>query len=82
MIMNTNEFDGMYERYIDKQISEYYREPDVIEKCEKCKCNLYVGDECYYIDNEYYCEDCIEDKFKVVLEKPENDMKGISVFSY
>ena len=24
----------------------------------------------------------VEDKFKIVLEKPENDMKGISVFSY
>lgn len=80
--MNANEFDGMYERYIDEQIAEYYKEPDIVEKCTKCKCDLYVGDECYYIDNEYYCEDCIEYKFKIVLEKPENDMKGIYVFSY
>ena len=80
--MNSNEFDGMYERYIDKQIAEYYREPDVIENCEKCKCDLYVGDECYYIDNEYYYKKKKKNKFKVVLKKPEKNKKGISVFSY
>lgn len=70
----TQDIDAMFDRYLDKEIAEYYKDPDIIEKCTKCKCNLYVGEECYYIDNEYYCEDCIEDTFKVVLEKP--DIEG------
>lgn len=77
----TQDIDAMFDRYLDKEIAEYYKDPDIIEKCTKCKCNLYVGEECYYIDSEYYCEDCIEDTFKVVLEKPENDFKAISIFS-
>ena len=30
-----------------------------VEQCKSCRCNLYAGDGCYRIDDEYYCEDCV-----------------------
>lgn len=31
-----------------------------VEQCCNCEIDLYESDCCYYIDGEYYCEDCIK----------------------
>lgn len=39
----------------------------VVARCAGCGCDMCEGYDCYYIDNKYYCEDCISD-FRVTLE--------------
>lgn len=46
------------------------KEPKIVERCYACGNELYEGEECYYIDNEYYCEHCIHEA-KVILDKYE-----------
>lgn len=41
-----------------------------VEKCSKCGCAMYNGDNCYYIDDNKYCEECINDS-KVILDVDE-----------
>ena len=41
-----------------------------VEKCSKCGCDMYNGDNCYYIDDNKYCEECINDS-KVILDVDE-----------
>ena len=43
---------------------------DLIDNCAECGIELYGGDECYYIDEKYYCENCIETAH-VILDKKE-----------
>lgn len=56
--------------YWEAQRAEYDGENlEVVAKCRECDCDLVEGCDCYCIDNEYYCEQCI-DYFKVLsLEK-------------
>ena len=30
--------------------------------CHECGCELYENDECYLIDGEIYCMDCVDSK--------------------
>ena len=32
---------------------------EIVEKCKICKCELYEGDRCFYLDGNYYCIDCV-----------------------
>lgn len=43
---------------------------DSVVQCGECGIDLYGGDECYYINEKYYCENCIETAH-VVLDKKE-----------
>ena len=40
--------------------------------CKGCRCCLYAGRECYIVDGEYYCEDCVHYN---ILEEDEPDEK-------
>lgn len=56
-----------YDRHLSQQLAEYESRFKELCKCETCGHELYEGEECYYINNNYYCEDCISD-FKVTLD--------------
>lgn len=38
-----------------------------VEKCTKCGCDMFNGDNCYCICGETLCEECINDS-KVILD--------------
>lgn len=31
-----------------------------VAKCESCGCDMYAGENCYWIDFKCYCEDCVQ----------------------
>lgn len=31
-----------------------------VAKCAACDCDMYAGENCYWIDFECYCEDCVQ----------------------
>lgn len=42
----------------------------VVEKCIICHTNLYEDDKCYYLNGQYFCEDCVNSSnFKLDNEK-------------
>ena len=47
----------------------YYDPPeyDPVFKCDRCGCDIYEGEDCYLIEGERICSDCIDD-FKRVAE--------------
>lgn len=63
-----------YDLYLSNCIDEYEKKNTGVCECCLCHQQLFYNDECYYIDNEYFCEECIE-RSKVTLdpEPPEYD---------
>ena len=41
-----------------------------VYECYFCDISIYEGEKCYFIDNLIYCEDCINNHFKIMVEKP------------
>lgn len=44
------------------------RPPKIATCCHCCHVDMYEGEECYYIDGEYYCDDCVIEA-KVTLDR-------------
>lgn len=48
------------DQYWENRREEYEgsnRKP--VANCESCGCDMYAGEECYRIDDKYYCKDCV-----------------------
>ena len=46
--------------------------PPVIDNCCRCKKDIFDGDIIYKIDNETWCDECVEDtKTTAELEEPD-----------
>ena len=39
-------------------------EPPIFARCHNCGTKIYDGDDYYNINDEYWCEDCIEERHK------------------
>ena len=53
--------------YWEEKRAEYDGENrEVVTVCKECGHNLYDGSDCYLIDGEYYCEDCISNAHTTV----------------
>ncbi len=37
------------------------------EVCELCNINIDVGDTCYFVKGEYYCENCMQERLMTVM---------------
>lgn len=59
--MNQN-VDSMWDIHLENETAKHNSESHPVTKCYECDCDLYGGDDCYYIEGVYYCEDCIKDK--------------------
>lgn len=35
-------------------------EKDTIDTCASCGCQLHEAEECYYLNEQYYCRECVE----------------------
>ena len=44
-----------------------------IYECYICDNPIYEGEDCYEIDNLIYCEDCVNQHFKIMAEKLDSD---------
>lgn len=63
--------DAMFDRHLDHELREHEKrcEPECIDNCCDCGCELYEGDIAYDLElGGYYCEDCM-DNYKITLEK-------------
>ena len=43
-----------------------------VAKCASCDCDIYAGEKCYKIDDNYYCQDCVQTE---TLEEYEPDFE-------
>lgn len=53
----------------DRALNEFYPDPQQEDEipvymCAECKGPIYEGDFYYYVDGEYYCEDCADKLFR------------------
>lgn len=41
-------------------------EAKAVYECYYCQGTIYAGEECYKVEKEIYCEDCMENEFKII----------------
>ncbi len=50
-------------------------EPVAVACCRQCGAALYAGDDCYRIEGEYWCEECV-DECRAVAEDELSDYQA------
>lgn len=59
--------DAMWDEHLNNLINKHCSDPKSVCKCVECSDDIFAGYDCYYINGEYYCEDCVNG-FKVTLD--------------